>query len=135
LKDSFCNYIAALRDCPVPHKYHQTFVQGVLGLRSHDPFSPNTRDHDDWEALSTHIANLCSRYTAELGENAYSVFNVVTEFASHPPANRLVARERHTLQRAAGEWVSSFSNQLRQPAFDLTAYLSSLTAPKTETVI
>jgi hypothetical protein len=94
----------------------------------------NTRQADDWNALTKRITELCTRYTAELGENAYSVFNVVTEFASHPPANRLVTRERHSLQRAAGEWVSSFTNQVRQPAFDLTAYLSSLTAPTTEPV-
>jgi hypothetical protein len=130
LKDSFCNYIAALRDCPVPHKYHEAFVQSVLGLRSHDPFSPNTRDNDDWDALSTHIANLCSRYAAELGENAYAIFNAVTEFASNPPAHRLVCRERHSFQRSAGEWVSSFSKECAQSTFNLAAYLSRLSTPR-----
>ncbi len=95
---------------------------------------PYTREANDWSALSKQITDLCTRYATDLGENAYSVFNAVTEFASHPPANRLVTRERHTLQRSAGEWVAGFGNQVQQPGFNLTAYLSSLTASSTETV-
>jgi hypothetical protein len=95
---------------------------------------PHTREANDWGALSKQITDLSTRYATDLGENAYSVFNAVTEFASHPPANRLVTRERHSLQRSAGEWVGNFSNQIAQPAFDLTSYLSSLGAPTPETV-
>jgi len=40
-----------------------------------------------------------------LGENAYAVLNVITEFASHPPANRHVHRERNSLQQLAGTWL------------------------------
>jgi hypothetical protein len=60
------------------------------------------------------------------------VLNVITDFASRPPANRYVQRERHSLQRLAGTWVSAFARRCRQPAFDLTAYLAELTTPKTE---
>ena len=88
------------------------------------------READDWKTLSAHVSGLCNRYAAELGDNAYAVFNSVTEFASHPPTNQLVRRERHSLQRSAGEWVGGFSQQCRQPGFDLTAYLATLSAPK-----
>jgi Domain of unknown function (DUF932) len=134
LKVNFQNYVATLRDCPIPREDFERFVCGVLGVHRPDPFELHTRDADDWSALIKHIGDLCTHYAAELGENAYSVFNAVTEFASHPPTNRLINRERHTLQRTAGEWVSSFTNQVRKSAFDLTAYLSSLTAPTTEPV-
>jgi hypothetical protein len=137
LKVSFQNYVATLRDCPVPREDFERFVCGVLALRRPEPFELDTHEADDWNALVTHIANLCNPYVADLGENAYAIFNAVTEFASHPPANRLVRRERHSLQKSAGEWVSSFNNECSQPGFDLAAYISRLTAltkPETETL-
>jgi hypothetical protein len=91
-------------------------------LRTADPLKPGSREANDWAMLSAHITELCDRYARELGENAYAVFNAVTEFASHPPSNRHVHRERNSLQRLAGTWLSSFSQQCRQPAFNLAAY-------------
>lgn len=130
LKASFGGYILALRACIVPHKDIEPFVRGVLGLQPPDRLKRSMREADDWKTLSAHVSGLCNRYAAELGDNAYAVFNSVTEFASHPPANRLVRRERHSLQLLAGEWVSGFSQQCRQPGFNLTAYLATLSAPK-----
>jgi hypothetical protein len=127
LKASFGAYVAALRACSVPHEELARFVQGVLALRPPDPLEPKTPEGTEWIALGAHVSTLCNRYSAELGDNAYAVFNAVTEFASNPPANRFVRRERHSLQRLAGEWISSFSQQCRQQGFDLTTYLSSLT--------
>jgi hypothetical protein len=132
LKARFGDYIATLRACPVPHEELAAFVHRVLALRPSDPLEPNSREADDWKALSAHVADLCNRYAADLGDNAYAVFNAVTEFASHPPANRLVRRERNSLQRSAGEGVSSFSQQCRQPGFDLPRYLASPQTTKAE---
>ena len=100
--------------------------------RGPDPLEPDTPEADDWDVLSAHVWDLCNRYASDLGENAYAVFNAVTEFASHPPPNRLIRRERNSLQRSAGEWVSAFSQQCRQPGFDLTRYLASPQTAKAE---
>jgi hypothetical protein len=132
LKARFGEYVAALRACPVPRKDLAPFVRHVLALRQPNPLKANTREADDWNALSAHVVDLCNRYAADLGDNAYAIFNAVTEFASHPPSNRLVRRERNSLQRSAGEWVSDFSQQCRQPGFDLTRYLSSSQTTKAE---
>ncbi len=67
-----------------------------------------------------------NKYSTELGDNAYTVFNAITEFASHPPVNRFVRRERDSLQRLAGGWVSDFSQQCRRSGFNLALYLSNL---------
>ena len=64
------------------------------------------------DSLSTHVRASCERYAAKLGENAYAVFNAITDFSSHPPANRSVCRERHSLQRLAGSWRSDFSREI-----------------------
>jgi hypothetical protein len=132
LKARFGDYVTTLRACPVPRKDLAPFVHRVLALRPSYLLKPNTREADDWNALNAYVADLCNRYAADLGDNAYTVFNAVTEFASHPPSNRLVRRERNSLQRSAGEWVSDFSQQCRQPGFDLTRYLANSPTTKAE---
>jgi hypothetical protein len=132
LKARFGDYLAALRACPVSRKDLAPFVCRVLALCPSAPLSPNTREADDWNALSAHVVDLCNRYAADLGDNAYAVFNAVTDFASYPLSNRLVRRERNSLQRSAGEWVSAFSQQCRQPDFDLTRYLAIPQTTKAE---
>jgi hypothetical protein len=58
--------------------------------------------------------------------NADFVADVITEFASHPPANRHVHRERNSLQRLAGTWLSDFAKRCRQSEFSLVTYLAEL---------
>ena len=87
----------------------------------------DTKEAGEWDSLREHIGELCDRYAKELGENAYAVFNAITEFASHPPTNHYVRRERHSLQRMAGAWLHSFSEQCRRPDFHLASYIGELT--------
>jgi len=132
LKSSFGSYLDALRACPVHHDQFASLARGVLSIRVPEKIEPKTREAAEWESLSAHLTGLCDRYVRELGENAYAVLNVITEFASHPPANRYVQRERHSLQRLAGTWLSAFAQRCREPAFDLTTYLADLAASKSQ---
>jgi len=50
----------------------------------------------------------------------------MTEFASYPPQNRCVYRERHSFQRLAGGWLSKFSQECHKPDFNLSSYLEGL---------
>jgi hypothetical protein len=132
LKTSFVEQINALRAVRVPREQHEPLIQAVLLLRPPEPLEPNTKEADEWKLLSRHVDELGGRYAEELGENAYAVFNAVTEFASHPPANRRVRRERHSLQRMAGAWLNSFSQRCRQPDFNLASYIAELTTRDSE---
>jgi hypothetical protein len=80
----------------------------------------------EWSDLVRYLDSVESRYLEELGETAYAAFNAITDIASHAPNNRCIHRDRHSLQRLAGTWVSQFSQQCREPAFDLTSYLDDL---------
>jgi hypothetical protein len=132
LKTSFGSYLSALRTCPVRSDQFAVFDRAVLSIRVAEKLEPKGREAADWKPLTVHLAALCDRYARELGENAYAVLNVIAEFVSHPPASRYVPRERHSLQRFAGSWLSAFAHRCQQPAFDLTTYLIELTVPKTE---
>jgi hypothetical protein len=72
------------------------------------------------------VAAVSARYEQELGANAYAVLNVVTELASRPPDSPLVRRDRHALQRRAGEWASGFALKCVEEKFDLGQYLAWL---------
>lgn len=132
LKASFGSYLHALRACDVPSDQFVAFARAVLSIRDPKKIEPNSREAADWKSLTTYLTAMCEQYARELGENAYAVLNVVTDFASKPPASRYIQRERHSLQRLAGTWLNSFAQRCRQPAFDLATYLAELAVPRTE---
>jgi hypothetical protein len=124
-------YFAAVHTCSVPRVAFEPMLRGVLLLHRPATLKPNTREADDWEALQQHLRELSDRYALELGESAYGVLNAITDFASNPPANRHVHRDRHSLQRLAGTWLSEFSQTCQQPDFSLTRYLDHVAASTT----
>jgi hypothetical protein len=126
LKATFTNSIASLRTCEVARAQFEPMVRRVLQLRPPKPLKPNTPYESDWLALNDHIVEMSTRYAYELGENAYAVFNVITEFSSRPPLNRCVHRDRNSLQRLAGSWLTSFNVACRKPDFSISKYLESM---------
>lgn len=126
LKKSFSEYLSVLRDCVVSRSEFEPLFCGILLIRKPKDAKPASPIAKDWDILSNHVSALCNRYNEELGENAYAVFNAITEFASHPLANRCVHRDRNSFQRLAGNWMNSFSHECRQPGFTITGYLVKL---------
>ena len=125
-KTTFTDSLANLRKCAVPRVQFEPVVRAVLSLRPPEPMQPGGPLEGDWQALNSQIAEMSDRYSSELGETAYGVFNVVTELASRPPANRCLHRDRNSLQRLAGSWLTSFNDAYRGPSFSLSNHLEEL---------
>ena len=125
------DYFVTVRECAIPRSAFEPMLHGVLRLRRPDGLKPNTRESADWEALEQHLHELSGRYADELGENAYGVLNAITDFASRPPANRHVHRDRHSLQRLAGTWLSEFSQTCQRPDFNVARYVDGLAGSST----
>lgn len=119
--------LSAIKECAVSRMAFETIVQSVMLIRQPLSLQPGSREADDWQKLNHHVGALCDRYAGELGETAYAVLNVITDFASHPPDNRHIHRDRHGLQRLAGTWLTGFGEQCRQPDFTVERYLAALT--------
>ena len=126
LKASFGEYLGVLRDCSVGRSQLEPLMFAVLSLRKPKNARPESPAAADWNALQRHLKEMCDRYAAELGENAYAAFNAMTEFASHPPDNRCVFRERHSFQRRVGAWLNDFNRICRQPGFDLGEHIAEI---------
>ena len=126
-KQEFQVFLGRLRACPVPSTAIAGFASDVLGFKAPPADQRSTEaDRAAWESLRQVVAAASQRYEQDLGANAYAVLNVVTELASRPPDNTLVRRDRHALQRRAGEWTSDFSSKCAEEMFDLGSYLASL---------
>src|ERR1017187_3973920 len=128
-KTTFTDSLAGLRNCPVPRSRFEPLILGVLSLRQPEP---DSHEAADWQILNTQLGEMSNRYVGELGANAYAVFNAITEFASRPPENRCVHRDRHSLQRLAGTWMTAFNNAGRKPGFSITSHLEQLCKERTE---
>jgi hypothetical protein len=126
VKTVFNDYMDALRKCAVPRAYFLPLLQGVLRINEPKNFETDRKIEDAWKSLSGHLEATCYQYVQELGENAYSAFNAITDFASHPPKNRCVYRDRHSYQQLAGAWLSTFHSECRKPDFSLSDYLVKL---------
>ena len=137
LKTSFGKYLGALRDCTVPRPCFEPLACEVLCLRPPELLEPDTpkddRCFDEWRTLTAHLGCLGDRYANDLGENAYAVLNTVTEFASYPPANRCVHRDRNSFQRLAGAWLNTFSQECGKPDFSITQYLEKASKKRADT--
>ncbi|MDR1608230.1 MAG: DUF945 domain-containing protein [Deltaproteobacteria bacterium] len=126
LKKSFENFLGALKDCQAPLYHFPTLVNGALLLKA--PADPEDIPlKNKWDKLQQNISDTSARYAEELGENAYAVFNVITDFASNPPeSSAYFRRARHSWQRLAGSWVESFTSLCVEPSFSLDNYLVTL---------
>lgn len=126
MKASFAEYLGVLRNCRIVRPQFEPLVLAVLAIHKPKHAKPGSHEAADWDALGKHVSGVCDRYVGDLGENAYAAFNAITEFASHPPENRCIHRERHSFQRRVGAWLNDFSRECRQPGFELGKHIEKI---------
>lgn len=123
---SIGEYLEALRKLSVARGQFEPLAMAVLKISKPKKAEPESPEAVEWDILLEHLREMSDRYAKDLGENAYAVFNIITDFASHPPSNDYVRRERHSFQRLAGAWLNDFSRLCREPGFDLAQYIKKL---------
>ena len=132
MKEDFVNCFRDLHQCDLNQQQFRSLVASVLNLKKPKELQKSTqptstsRESKEWHELQNSIEELNQRYMEELGQNAYAVLNVLTEFASYVPENRYARRSRHSFQKLAGEWLISFHKARREPSFSVDDYLTTL---------
>ncbi len=123
----------ALRRYKFDRKYGKRLVQAVLAIRipryaredeSNTSFNAYQRD---WFRLDGYVDSLYAKYANDLGDNAYAVLQAARELASHPIENLCLRRDKHTLQRLAGEWLVDFKRQCQEQNIEVSDYLECST--------
>ncbi|MCY4559674.1 MAG: DUF932 domain-containing protein [Chloroflexi bacterium] len=132
MKQEFTAAFDVLRRYKFDRKYGKELVQAVLAIRmplnareeQNIPFNAFQRD---WFRLDGYIDSLYTRYADRLGDNAYAALQAATELASHPIENLCLRRDKHMLQRLAGEWLVDFKGHCEEAEFELSNYLKRST--------
>lgn len=129
MRQDFKDAFETLRRQEVERKDAKDLVKVVLAITM--PAKAEDKDdgrlfnafQSDWFRLDGYIDSLIAKYADRLGENAYSVLQAATDLASHPLENSCLRKDKHGLQRLAGEWLVDFRRQCAAPGFDLGEYL------------
>ncbi|MBK9991055.1 MAG: DUF932 domain-containing protein [Verrucomicrobia bacterium] len=119
-KGLFTQSMAVLNSCTVLPQHFDLLMRAGLSIQPPANLTDSPRIASDWGKLGAHITEVNTRYAGELGENAYAVFNAITDIASHPPTeNCCVRRDRHSFQSLAGSWLASFTTACSAPSFSI----------------
>lgn len=124
LRQRFQSFLAPLRECKVPLELFVPATLAVLCINKPEPLAK--RQQEPWERLAGSLKSISEQYSSNLGENGYALLNVITDVASRPPKSPFIRRERHGLQRSAGNWLAAFGAECREPGFAVEDYLQGL---------
>lgn len=69
------------------------------------------------------ILKLSDEYFNEMGDNAYAMMNVLTDYASFPAWPKASTMYVDGYQRRVGHWVDEFTVEHRKSGFDLNGYI------------
>ena len=146
--EEFRGLLKPLAEIKIPRARFRSIVQSVLEIREPEGM-PEDRQLA-WRALERAIDHTIEAYIEEMEANAYALANAITDLATRPPVQVcgycfereelhgpehelpddprgrpycFIRRERHTLQRLAGIWLSEFSGGVQQQDFVLQAYI------------
>ena len=124
----FASYVNELTKFEITHNNSMNLITTLFGIKDKEniDFSNKKERKSEYEYLIANIEDKLSKYIGELGENGYSLFNVITDIASHPVNNRYFRRDMNSMQRLAGNWINSFQNEIKQASFNIEDYLKRL---------
>lgn len=135
MRAEFLENFGVLWKVPVERGYFVPLIRVALRLpearlsRADERTPGVARRLRDRLALQRHLEEVCDRYAGEQGEHAYAVLGAITEVASHPVHSQAVRRDRHGLQKLAGEWMIAFKRLCVDPSFTIRDYLEEQARP------
>ena len=128
LFDKFVSYANKLKAFGITKDKSLLLITTLFGIKKHSEidFSSKKEDEAEYNSLINEIKQKVNEYTDELGENGYSLFNIITDIASHPIENRYFRRDMNSMQRLAGNWINSFQKEIEKTEFNIDNYLHLL---------
>ncbi|MCS3642268.1 hypothetical protein GGP91_002915 [Salinibacter ruber] len=125
LEENFVDYLKQLQEIRVPKLYTSPVAAHALDLDfgvDSDDKDRRKREREKAKAFNQEIQTRVDHYYPDLGPNAYAMFNVISDYATH----REKATERlriNTFQRRTGDWIRDFIRQQDDPHFGLDSYV------------
>ena len=126
LVEDFRAYTNRLKNYHIPRAQALKIIHTLFRIKAESKinFRSPKESGAEYDALLSILDCKLDKYIDELGENGYSLFNTITDMASHAiDNNRYFRRDINRMQRLAGDWIRSFSREIDRPDFDITSYL------------
>lgn len=127
LQNQFTAFVTSLRECSVPQHFFKPILRAALRLEEPKVYKRSTAAA--LVGIDASLDSVSYTYSRALGENGYGLLNALTDFATNPPHNQVVRRDRHSFQSLAGKWLSGFSAECKKGNFDAERYLAGLNDP------
>jgi len=112
LEEEFSTFMKSLRDFKIDKKYYVPITAKIFQLRYDiESESKKTKENElkRMNEFVDHCKKLTKEYVTEMGENAYSVFNVATAFVNN---REFVKSYRYNdYQIKAGAWLKAFTKR------------------------
>ena len=134
LFEDFKSYTNKLKNHYIPRKQALNLIRVLFRIKDESKinFESEKENREEYDALLCILDCKLNKYIDELGENGYSLFNAITDIASHAiDNNSYFRRDVNAMQRLAGNWVHSFSREIDRSDFDITNYLEQLKKSRT----
>ncbi len=129
LEASFRESVARLSAYEVPREAILPLVCVALKLKfdvhSIDP-ARQAKEIERFNGFKSGAQPLVSKYTDELGMNAYALLSVITDIASRPFFYRTPSWMMDNLQKRAGNWLENFVQEIRRSDFKLDQYMAGV---------
>lgn len=120
--DEFSKFLTIVRSITMTTDQSTLALKTVLHLPDAKPEDKPARK-EALNALTAAFATRLTGYRQELGENAYAVFNTLTDIAARPPEVACFQTTRDTIERRSGRWLKALARQCQAPEFNLERWI------------
>jgi hypothetical protein len=120
--DEFSKFLTTVRSVTMTTGQSTLALKTVLHLPDPKPDEKPARK-EALEALDADFTARLTGYRQELGENAYAVFNTLTDIAARPPELPCFQQTRDTIERRSGRWLKELARRSQAPSFDLEGWI------------
>jgi len=121
--DDFSKFLTTVRSITMTADQSTLALKTVLHLPDPKPDDRPARK-EALDALATDFSARLTGYRQELGENAYAVFNTLTDIAARPPELPCFQQTRDTIERRSGCWLKDLARQSQAAEFNLERWIT-----------
>jgi hypothetical protein len=123
----FINQCLRLKDYAIPKEYMFALVCQVLNINLAVPDAKQiSKKMNSLENLFELTKILTTRYTTEMGSNAYTAFNVLTDLVSHQDQYKNLTGYYFNVRSFYAkptDWMDDFTTQTKEKSFVYNTYL------------
>ena len=118
----FTDFIGSVRSVTMSAEQSEHALAAVLHLPAFNEGDSEAR-REGIEALNQDTGVRLTGYRSALGENAYAVFNTLTDIAARPPESRYFQKDRDTLEKRAGRWLKQLAQRQKASTLNLDQFI------------